>query len=210
MKKKKIALFCAAPAVLCAALLAGCSGGAAPVPDTQPPVSSQVVSAAPDNENQPAASSNPTPSQTSPSGEITLEDAKKIAADDAKASNPVFSKAAPDRDDGAQIYDVELIDNNTKYDYEIDAKTGAIRERDRDVVVNPTTAQAGYITPEAAVDAAEKAANLSGGILTKNHLDHDDGRAYYEIEIVKDGMKYEFEINAANGAVLEQEKDRDD
>lgn len=206
MKVKKIALFCAAPAVLCAALLAGCAGGGevTPVPETQPPVSSTAEPAAgTGSENAPA-------STPAPSGEVTLEQAKKIAADDAKAADPVFSKAELDRDDGVQIYDVELIADNTKYDYEIDAKTGAIREREKDLVVNPTTAQAGHIAPEAAADAAEKAANLSGGILTKNHLDYDDGRAYYEIEIVKDGMKYEFEIDAANGSVLEQERDRDD
>lgn len=189
---KKIALFCAAPALLCAALLAGCGGETTPVPETQPLVSS-------------TAEVTSTTQTTSPSGEITLENAKQIAANDAGAKNPVYTKAVLDTDDGMQIYDVELIEDNTKYEYEIDAKTGKIREREHDLVVNPTTAQDGYITPDAAVDTAKKAANLSDGILTKNHLEHDDGRAYYEIEIVKDGMKYEFEINAADGTVLEQE-----
>lgn len=201
MKMKKIALFCAAPAVLCAALLAGCSGGeTTPVPEAQPPVSSAAE----------VASAAPAAAPSSQSGEVTLENAKQIVAEDAGAKNPVYTKAALDTDDGAQVYDVELIEENTKYDYEIDAKTGAIREREKDLVVNPTTAQSGHIAPEAAADAAKKAAGLTDGILTKNHLDHDDGRAYYEIEIVKDGMKYEFEINAADGAVLEQETDRDD
>ena len=200
--KKKFLLFGAAPALICAALLAGCGAGeTTPVPEAQTPTSSaaEVSSAAPT-----------TSTQSTQSTEITVEQAKQIAADDAKLTDPVYTKAAAETDDGVQIFDVEMVSGNNKYDYEIDAKTGTVRERETDLVVNPTTAQEGHVTPEAAVKSAEQAANLTDGILTKNHLEQDDGQSYYEIEIVKDGMKYEFEVDAATGSVLEQETDRDD
>ena len=46
--------------------------------------------------------------------------------------------------------------------------------------------------------------------MTKLTLDRDDGRLIYEIEIKYNGMEYDFEINAADGAILEMEMDEDD
>ena len=46
-------------------------------------------------------------------------------------------------------------------------------------------------------------------MFTKAKLDYDDGRAVYEIEFTKDGLKYELEIDAATGGVLKYEMDRD-
>ena len=41
-------------------------------------------------------------------------------------------------------------------------------------------------------------------------LDYDDGVAVYEIEFVTDTLEYEYEIDAATGAVLEAKRDRRD
>ena len=45
---------------------------------------------------------------------------------------------------------------------------------------------------------------------TKQHLDKDDGRTVYEIEFVVNGMEYEFDIDAATGAILEFDADLKD
>ena len=46
--------------------------------------------------------------------------------------------------------------------------------------------------------------------MTKLTLDRDDGRLIYEIEIKYNGMEYKFEINAADGTILEMEMEADD
>ncbi|MBE6046400.1 MAG: hypothetical protein E7221_06825 [Clostridiales bacterium] len=37
-------------------------------------------------------------------------------------------------DDGVNIYEVEFINGEVKYEYDIDAKTGSIRDKDTDSV----------------------------------------------------------------------------
>ncbi len=40
----------------------------------------------------------------------------------------------PDIDDGVSIYEVEFVNGETKYEYDIDAQTGNIREKGTDSV----------------------------------------------------------------------------
>ena len=42
---------------------------------------------------------------------------------------------------------------------------------------------------------------------TKTKLDHDDGRAEYEIEFVSDDTEYEYEIDAVRGQILDYDRD---
>ena len=64
---------------------------------------------------------------------IGLEKAKSIALKDAGVSGVTFVKAKLDSDDGVKVYDVEFYKGNVEYDYEIDAITGQIREKDLDI-----------------------------------------------------------------------------
>ena len=43
--------------------------------------------------------------------------------------------------------------------------------------------------------------------MTKAHQDTDDGCRVYEIEFAANGMEYEFDIDAASGAILEFDAD---
>ena len=43
--------------------------------------------------------------------------------------------------------------------------------------------------------------------ITKQKLDTDDGVQKYEVEFVKDGYEYEYDINSKTGAVIEKSKD---
>lgn len=65
------------------------------------------------------------------------------------------------------------------------------------------------ITMETAKETALKKAGLTekDGDWTKEKLDHDDGRAVYELEFVSGKLEYDFEIDAENGNILEYEKD---
>lgn len=51
---------------------------------------------------------------------------------------------------------------------------------------------------------------VPGAQLKKLELDRDDGVSIYEGELWKDGVEYEFEINAVTGDILKREADWDD
>ncbi len=65
----------------------------------------------------------------------------------------------------------------------------------------------GDITAEAAQEIAITAANASDATVVKCTLDYDTGIYVYDIELVGGGQKFEFEINAATGDILEQKQE---
>ncbi len=95
-----------------------------------------------------------TPSQTpsapaAAAADIGLDKAKSIALANAgvSAGSVTFSKARLERDDGRMIYDIEFYGNG-EWDYEIDAATGAILDKEYEAprvqpsVTSPGTAPA--------------------------------------------------------------------
>ena len=161
-----------------------------------------------------------TASQEKPaaSNRITLEEAKKVALDDAKltAADVTFTKAKLDYDDGRAVYDIEFYSGAKEYDYEIDAATGRILEKDidrNDDVNAPTEGQDSqtYITAEQAKAAALSAAGFSVSEVRglKAEFDFDDGRAVYEVEFKKGIFEYDYDIDAVSGKVLKAEKEAD-
>ena len=161
-----------------------------------------------------------TASQEKPaaSNRITLEEAKKVALDDAKltAADVTFTKAKLDYDDGRAVYDIEFYSGAKEYDYEIDAATGRILEKDIDInddVNAPTEGQDSqtYITAEQAKAAALSAAGFSASEVRglKAEFDFDDGRAVYEVEFKKGIFEYDYDIDAVSGKVLKAEKEAD-
>ena len=69
------------------------------------------------------------------STQITLKKAKEIALSDAKlADNKVtFTTAELDMEDSISVYDIEFYAENTQYEYEINANTGAIISKDKEI-----------------------------------------------------------------------------
>lgn len=68
--------------------------------------------------------------------DIGIDKATEIALEDAgfKESDVKFTKQNPDIDDGVNIYEVEFTSGETKYEYDIDAATGKILDRDTDSI----------------------------------------------------------------------------
>ena len=68
------------------------------------------------------------------SGNTGLAKAKKIALDRAgvSASNAHFVKTELDYDDGVRIYEIEFYAGDYEYEFEINARTGAIYDYDKD------------------------------------------------------------------------------
>lgn len=68
------------------------------------------------------------PATAKPSSNITAEQAKKIAL--AKAGGGYVIKCKRDREDGREIYEIEIIFNHYEYEFEIGVKDGVIYQYD--------------------------------------------------------------------------------
>ena len=154
-------------------------------------------------------------SQSTPTGGVTLEQAKQTALKHAgkTASQVQFVKAQQDWEHGKKVYEIEFIVNTgtgyTEYDYEIDAATGKIVSYDYDAE-NYTPSQSTNTNANVKIsEAAAKQTALSrvpgatAANIYKFKLDFDDGRWEYEGEIRYGTYEYDFTIDANTGAFLE-------
>ena len=83
-----------------------------------------------------ADASSITTTSTTKKSRIGLSKAKKIALKNAKlsSSDVTFTKAKYDKDD--KEYDIEFYTSSKEYDYEIDAYSGKIEEKEVETIVN--------------------------------------------------------------------------
>ena len=146
------------------------------------------------------------------SGSLIGEDeAKRIALEDAGVAeaDTDYLQVHLDRDDGAEIYDVEfyVASTGTEYDYEINAADGTIRSLDHDAEnYTPSQSGTGTDTVKTEQEVRDIALAKVPGATEKDirlSLDRDDGRMSYEGKIIYQGMEYDFEIDAYSGAIRE-------
>ncbi len=66
-----------------------------------------------------------------------------------------------------------------------------------------------YIGRDAALEVALTDLGITEDavLFEKAHLDREDGRMVYEVEIITEGMEYEYEIDAETGAIIESESE---
>ena len=74
----------------------------------------------------------------------------------------------------------------------------------------PTQPEPSKISVERAKQIAVSHAGVSGASFTKVELDTDDGIAVYEIEFKVGNTEYDYEINAASGAIISSSLEIDD
>lgn len=100
-----------------------------------------------------------------------------------------------------RVYEIEFVTDEAEYEYEIDASTGAIREKSVESRGKTRQDSASYIGVDRAKRIALSRAGLSAGDVsfTKAKLEKDDGVRVYEIEFRAGGTEYEFEIDAVTG-----------
>ena len=132
---------------------------------TQPQSTAQAAQptrpAQPQPSTQAAQPTQPAQPQT-----IGVEAAKAIALKDAgqTAAGVVFTKARQEKEDGRLIYDIEFyVSGQMEYEYEIDAYSGAILEKDVEATealkaAQRASAEASRQAAEAAKEASRKAA----------------------------------------------------
>ena len=117
-----------------------------------------------------------------------------------------------DADDLLQVYEISFCTAGAEYEYEIDAVTGAIRERSIETRATAQPAASSYIGVDQAKSIALKHAGLSAAEVsfTKAKLEKDDGLRKYEIEFIKGSTEYEYEIDAATGSILEYKTEQEE
>ena len=166
---------------------------------------------------------------------IGVEKAKSIALKDAGVSGATFVKAKLETEDGVKVYDVEFYKGNVEYDYEIDAITGKILEKDKDIenfsipkkkaTTNKQTTKkqttkskaktttkkvAKDIGVEKAKSIALKDAGVSNVKFTKAKVDYENGVKVYDIDFRKGNKEYDYEIDAKTGKIREKSSEVDD
>lgn len=232
---KRLVVLCAM-----AMLLAGCDGaGATMTPGNVAVAGQEAVDESPDAQQADQKSSDdvleaaptvtpeatqvaapPPASADAKDGYIGLDRAKELAlaAAGMTADQVTFTKSKLDQDDGKVQYDIEFVTTDGKeYDYELNARTGHIESMDYDDKhIKPNTSadisidQSSLISLEQATAIVLERVPGAEARHLKIKLDYDDGRARYEGEIKYNGTEYEFELDAASGAVLEWEAENDD
>ena len=164
---------------------------------------------------------------------VTREDAQKKALEAAnvKEDQVIFKQADTDTDDGRQIFEVDFfVPGEMKYEFDIDANTGAILEQEIDLWeadddmeyadlikaagtdVKAAEAVEGEISELQAKMIALKDSGFKADevTFTRCRRDQDDGTWQYEVELkLADGTEYDYEIKAVDGTILDKDIDRD-
>lgn len=147
------------------------------------------------------------------SAAITEEAAKTIALGEVPgAAAEHITRSKLDYDDGAAVYEIEIVYGGTEYDFKIDAASGKTVKQDREAVDQTSSPAAndgsGLMTAEAAAAIAlGEVPDAGTEHVTKSKLDHNGGGAVYEIEIIYGGTEYDFEIDAASGKIIKQDRE---
>ena len=102
-----------------------------------------------------------------------------------------------------------------RYEYEIGLYDGAVLKREEKVLSHVSAAASaagggGTLIGEAAAKSAAFAhagVQEADAVKVKCKLDWEDGVQVYEVEFEVGRMEYDYEINAATGAVLKAEMD---
>ena len=112
-----------------------------------------------------------------------------------------------DFEHGRVEYEVEFWVGTTEYEYKIDGSTGTVLEQEqKSHHSNGNTADVGE---QAALNAALSHAGVSQNQVYDLEVkrEYDDGRLEYEIDFKAGGWEYEYTILAADGTILDYERD---
>lgn len=156
---------------------------------------SGIIGYAATNAEQPAA--NAESAVTTSNGAVTLEEAQKIALQEVKGQ---VTKSEQDDDE----FDFDIRDGDDVYEVEVQRSNGNILKVEKEYEPQ------GDVTVTEAEAEEIALLKVPNGEIVKLELNHDDGQANYEVEIVKDNYEHEIEINAVTGKIVEYERDTEE
>ena len=149
----------------------------------------------------PTTNSNPnTNIDTTNQAKIDEQQAKEIALKEAGGGQ--VTEFSYDMDDYTPNYDITVLNGTTEYEYEISAVDGSILKRSLE---NHPTGTNTVTIDEAKVK--EIVNNQVKGTIVSIKLDHDDARLVYDVTVVDETYKYDFEISAVDGSIVSQDKE---
>ena len=172
-------------------------------------------------------------SKTGITAAITQKDARKIALEDAGLTEAEVTISAEklDTENGVAVYEVDFVKGNVKYEYDINATTGAVYSKSSEstavysteaaaqsseaetAAANATVAPTAenrsnnnYIGLERAKAIALGDAGLSAASVTFTEAkpDFDDGVPNYDLDFYTATHEYDYEINALTGAIMDK------
>ena len=137
---------------------------------------------------------------TTNQAKIDEQQAKEIALKEAGGGQ--VTQFSYDMDDYTPNYDITVLNGTTEYEYEISAVDGSILKRSLE---NHPTGTNTVTIDEAKVK--EIVNNQVKGTIVSIKLDHDDARLVYDVTVVDETYKYDFEISAVDGSIVSQDKE---
>ena len=169
-------------------------------------------------------------SKTGITAAITQKDARKIALEDAGLTEAEVTISAEklDAENGVAVYEVDFVKGNVKYEYDINATTGAVYSKSSALPSTETAAQPSetaaaaanatvaptaenrsnnsYIGLERAKAIALSDAGLSAASVTFTEAkqDLDDGVPNYDLDFYTATHEYDYEIDAQTGAIMDK------
>ena len=155
------------------------------------------------------------------------------------AQDATFIETEYDIDDGTPFYELEFIANGWKFECDVNAVNGRVCESEKEKIRDekPATPDERPDRPEKPATPDERpdrpqrpsthdefitlkeAMNIAlshAGVSTEDakfedrDFDVEDGTPYYELEFVANGYRYEYDIHAVTGAILNFEFEPDD
>ena len=146
------------------------------------------------------------------------------------ASDSVTAEVDSELDESPAHYEVELHTAWGEFEYLVDAYTGKVISGQKDLLTTASTPSTPNVTtkpsdqkPDPSGTAQDigyakaKSIALNHAGVSENEaydmdieLDDEDGILVYEVEFKSGNMEYDYEINAATGAILKHESELDD
>ncbi|MGT2865754.1 PepSY domain-containing protein [Streptococcus fryi] len=156
----------------------------------------------------PAKQTDSTAQKTSDSNlkELTLEQAKKIAFEDAGVTEADVMNLAveEDMDLMQKSFDISFDANNEEYSYKIDQSNGSILERKVEMADGVVATS---VDTSKAKEVALADAGLSESAVTNLRVkqDNDDMVVVFDVDFVHNGMEYHYVIDANSTNIIEKE-----
>ena len=138
--------------------------------------------------------------------DITANSAKSIALKNAKLTAKKVTRMSVKLDHEDGVYEVKFRNkkNGNVYDYEIAAATGKIVEKSVDYKYKRNSSRK-KVGKAAAQKAAARIAAVKLGVVQKGKCkyEYDDGEGIYEVEFRNGNYKFDIEILAPTGKVID-------
>lgn len=195
-----------------------------------PPAQTEAMSSAPAQSEAPGETESPTHELVGIVPYLTIDEARELALADAGVSEEEaeISREALAQDNGIWVYEFRFRTGEAQYEYKLNANTGELRGKVKETFAYPspevsappaqsassippaqTAPPAGSVSPTAdvGVERAKAAALADAGVpaaqatFTKAEPDYEDGKLVYDVEFFTSTHEYEYEIDAATGAV---------